>query len=117
MASLRGKLTPAEVRKNIQQACSTHQYDPFLELVKLATEKQQIDVKGVGVVEVHVLDADQRIVIAKEIASYLAPKLKNVEVDSKVSGEIKIVVRSFGSPGAAIDVPATQELAEVSSGD
>lgn len=103
---MRGKLTPAEVRNVIAEACKKKNYDPFEELIELATSKTTVTVNGEEV-EVHTCDTDQRIIIAKEIASYMAPKLKNVEVRGEVTGDIHITVKNFTRTAIqeAVEVP------------
>lgn len=94
----RGKLTPAEARNAIREICEKKNYDPFRELIDLATQKQQVEIDGATVL-VHSLDTEQRIAIAKEIAGYMAPKLKNIEVKGEITGDIHITVKSFAAPG------------------
>lgn len=70
-------------------------YDPFLELIELATEKQTVVVND-REMEVHTCDVDQRIAIAKEIASFVAPKLKGIEIKAEVDAEFTFKVQHFG---------------------
>ena len=89
------KLTPDEVRESIEAVCKESNYDPFKELIALATETVELQTVGGGSKVIHVATPDQRITIAKEIAGFLAPKLKSVEVKQEISGEINITVRKF----------------------
>lgn len=109
---MRGRLTPSEVRNAIQKACDAQDYDPFVELIKLATEKTRVKVDG-KVIEVHALDADQRITVAKEIASYMAPKLKNIEVKGEVDNNIHITVTNFSEMPAATVLDAKAVVKEL----
>jgi hypothetical protein len=91
----RGRLTPAEVRAAINDICAKHNYNPFEELIKLAVATQNVKI-GDEVKTINVCDVDQRISIAKELAPYLAPKLKTIEVEQgEGSGGLTINVVSL----------------------
>lgn len=95
-----GKKTPAEVRAAIQSICEEMDYDPFKELVRYATEDFETIVDG-HVVRLPLATMDQKITIAKEIASYIAPKIKNIEVKAEVEGEFtfKIINQALTGTG------------------
>lgn len=88
----------AELQDKLQlsalEACANNGYNPFEELVQIAQEKEEVIVKGVKHY-IHTATKDQRIKIAKEISSYLAPKVKNAE-GSKRDFEFHIHMTQFG---------------------
>ncbi len=94
-----GRKTPAEVRAAIQDICERNDYDPFEQLIRLATETLETEIEG-HTVKIPVATVDQKIAIAKEIAGYIAPKIKNIEVKQEVEGEIVFKVLTVG--GAAL---------------
>jgi hypothetical protein len=93
---MRGKLTPNEFRNKLQEACAKHSYDPFEELIVLATTKVKMKIDGKDTL-VHLLDSDQRIQVAKEIAQYVAPKLKGIEVKGEIDNKLEITVKTFSA--------------------
>jgi hypothetical protein len=110
--SLRGNLTPAEVRNTIHQICAKHNYDPFEELVKLAVGTHNVSING-EMMELPLCDIEQRITIAKELAPYLAPKLKNIEVKQEMTGGFHITLKRFGADEKVItDSPEALENAK-----
>lgn len=100
-----GKKTPAEVRAAIQSICEELDYDPFRELVTMATSKLKTTIDG-REVEVPYLDADQRIAVAKEIASFIAPKPKSVEVKHEGNVGFQFIVTHF-KEGETVALPAS----------
>lgn len=101
-----GQKTPAEVRAAIQSICEEENYDPFRELVRLAKETVKAEVDGKQV-EIPVATVDQKIQIAKEIAAYLAPKIKGLEVKHEHTGGFKFIVQHITEDGAIIEAPAS----------
>ena len=106
-SSLRGKLTPQEVRATIHKLCEENDYDPFKELIILATEKQEITVAG-KTLTVPVCDVDQRILIAKELAQYMAPKLKSIEVEGQIDAVFTFKIKHFDSTGNEMSGPVAE---------
>jgi len=96
--SIRGALTPAEVRSRINELCLKNNYNPFEELIRLASETEETIVDG-KVLRLPICTTDQKIAIAKEIASYLAPKLKSIEVDAHIDGDFTFKVKHFDELG------------------
>jgi hypothetical protein len=94
----RGRLTPAEVRSAIHRICKEKNYDPFTDLIELAVEETDVVVDGKPI-RVRTATVDQRITIAKELAQYLAPKLKSIEVSGEIDNEWRISVTHFGQGG------------------
>lgn len=89
------KLTPSEVRAKILGIMKSKNYDPFLELIELALEHSEVEVNG-RIMKAYTCDVDQRITIAKEIASFIAPKLKGIEIRAEVDAEFTFKVQQFG---------------------
>lgn len=94
--TLYGRKTPAEVRAAIQDICESNNYDPFEQLIKLATETLETEIDG-HVVRIPIASIDQKIAIAKEVASYIAPKIKNIEVKQEIDAEITFKILTVGS--------------------
>ena len=106
--SLRGTLTPQEVRAAIHALCEKHDYNPFEELIKLAKGTQEIEIGG----EIQILplcSVEQKIHIAEALAPYLAPKLKNMEITGDVKQDYNITVRHFVVNGAHKESPYVSE--------
>lgn len=99
-----GPLTPAEVRGAIQALCKELNYDPIRRLIELAQADQEVVVGDVKV-KVPLADVDQQIAIAKEIAQYIAPKVKSVEVQGKVDTTLTVVIKKVGGSNKVIDLP------------
>lgn len=98
----KAKLTPSDVRAAIQSLCAELDYDPFRELIIIAQETLPTEING-EIVQIPIADTDQRITIAKEIASYLAPKLKTIEVEGNIKNDFTFTVRHVGEDGKDID--------------
>jgi hypothetical protein len=111
---IRGALTPAEVRSKINELCVKRNYNPFEELIRLATETVKTEVNG-KMVELPICDVDQKILIAKEIASFLAPKLKSIEVDAHIDGDFTFKVKHFDELGNEVK-PVTIEMPRIPPG-
>jgi hypothetical protein len=92
---LRGKLTPTEVRSAIHEICENNNYDPFEDLIEMAVGRETITINGKDK-EVPLCTVDQRIAIARELAQYLAPKLKSIEVGGQIDHDFVINVKKFG---------------------
>lgn len=90
------------------EACANNGYNPFEELVKIAQEKEKVVVKGVEHM-IHTATTDQRITIAKEIASYLSPKIKNAE-GTKRDFEFHLHFTQFGDKQ---NTPVTSRIKNV----
>lgn len=105
--TLYGKKTPAEVRAAIQVLCEEGNYDPFRELIRLATETVETEIDG-RMVNLPICTVDQKIAIAKEVASYIAPKIKNIEIKQEVTGEFTFKIEQFSTSGKSKTVVASQ---------
>lgn len=106
--TVKRKKTPADIRATIQGLCDEAGYDPFREMIRLATETVETEVNGV-MVKLPVCDIDQKIQIAKEIASYMAPKLKGIEIAGEVDHNFTMRILHFTEEGKSITVPAKVE--------
>ncbi len=73
-----------DLKVAIREICKTKNYDPLSELVDLVQEKGRDK-----------LTLEQKISIHKELLQYLAPKLKAVDIQANVQGDIKISVVRF----------------------
>jgi hypothetical protein len=107
--ALASKISPQEVRQAIHKIFEQHNYDPFKELIFLATATVPTEVNG-QTINLPLCDIDQRILIARELASYVAPKLKNMEVSGTVDNQLTIKVKMIGLSNTgqvgAINVPS-----------
>jgi hypothetical protein len=93
MLKLRQDMTPQDVRKHILAICLKEKYNPVEELVAIA---QGTD------------DAELAAKIHMELLSYMAPKLKAMQVQGSISGTIKVSIQNFTQQiieGKVIDVP------------
>jgi hypothetical protein len=118
-SKVRGRLTPAEVRACIHTICQDNNYDPFRELIELATGTQEVEVNGKKLT-IPLADVDQRITIAKEIAQYMAPKLKSIEVTGEVDNTWDIKITHFTESGKPVEVSArniTTQLVQAAMGE
>lgn len=108
VAKINKKTSAAETaRAAIEAACEEKNYNPFKELIDLATQTHTIVIKtsdGDKEVETHVLEVSDRIAIAKEVASYLAPKLKSIEVQQEIDGKLEITVKTFNNTGTQLAI-------------
>lgn len=73
--------TPAEQRKALLAMFADRGINPIEELMKF-TEDSEVSLK-------------ERIAIWKELASYTQPKLKSVDVQQTISGEMKIMTIDY----------------------
>lgn len=95
-AAARGLTTKRENKFVLAvEACEKADYNPFDELISLATDKKEMVIGG-ETVEVFKASVDQRIAIAKELASYLAPKVKN-ESGKNEDNSFHITINRFES--------------------
>lgn len=111
---IRRRQTPADVRSALQRACDEAGYDPFKELIRLATETFDTVVDG-KTVTLPLCDTDQKISIAKELAQYLAPKLKGIEVEGQVDHEFTLKILHFNgeTKEKIVDVPSSVATGDV----
>lgn len=100
------------MRDAIHSLCSDLNYDPFKELIALAQETQVVEIDG-RQVQCPVASVDQRIAIAKEVAQYLAPKLKGVEVQGTMDASFTFKVVHFSEAGKSIEIPV--ELQQIAN--
>ena len=105
----RGKLTHPEKRILAQVACDEAKYNPFTELIDMATDMEEVEVSG-DLIKIHSASTDQRISIAKEIASYLAPKVRTLDTGKTGPSTFNITINKFGDNPIeeAIDVNVTK---------
>ncbi len=80
------------IREKIQQICNDNNYDPFEILIKTATDPQT--------------PLKVRLKIAMELAQYLAPKLKAIDIDAKFGGGVTVNIVKFGDG----DIPSANRL-------
>lgn len=98
----RGQLTTIEINKNLcEAACKEKGYNPFEELIDIATETVDVEVKG-KIVKLHKASAAERIKIACEIGAYLDSKQKNSEPigTDKGNNTFNITINRFGTQPA-----------------
>jgi hypothetical protein len=77
----------------IRALCKELDYDPLRELIELAKEKRPVKLANGEIADINILEPRERIAIAKEIAPYIHPKYKGVEVEQDVNDEIKITIQ------------------------
>lgn len=122
LKSLRPGASPAELRDSIIALCATSEYDPIGEMMRMATGRNlAIKEKVLGLAnELRSLGEDEpfdanefadrlaalaesipqlspsdEIAIHKEIAQYVAPKLKSMDVGGTVSSSINVTIKQF----------------------
>lgn len=78
-------LTSQEIRKRIQGLMRKHNYDPLEELMLIATDDTY--------------PLETRISIHKEMANYVAPKLKSTDIVVEQSMDITVKLISFADTG------------------
>lgn len=76
-----------------------YNYDPFKEMVEIAKS----------------LDTPRRdrMTLAMDLAQYIAPKLKGIDIDARASGSISVIVQRFAeevAQEALADEPKTIQL-------
>lgn len=82
-------LTTTEIRSRILAAMHKVDYDPVMELINMATYKQDGE---------YVYDAKFRKEIHLELAQFIAPKLKSTDVQVEGSIAINVTVQKFSQP-------------------
>lgn len=90
------KITPQNVREVIKTLMKSQNYDPFLEMIKIAKD---VDTP-----------VRMRADMASELAQYVAPKLKGIDIDAKASGSIQVIVQKFAEEVLADEVKKTIDL-------
>lgn len=106
--SRRGLLTSEEKDESLcRKACNEAEYNPFAEMIALAQETNEVEVKG-KLVKIHTASVTERIKIACEIAQYLDSKKKNSEPEgtSKGNSTFNITINKFALPGSKESKPA-----------
>jgi hypothetical protein len=87
----------ANLREAIKALLKHHNYDPFKEMILIAKDPDT--------------DRKTRAGMATELAQYIAPKLKGIDIDAKASGSISVVIQRFAQEIMDEDEPKTLELA------
>lgn len=106
----RGLLTEKERDVSLANAaCNELDYNPFKEMIKLAQETQEVEIKG-KLVKVHTASVAERIKIACEVAQYIDSKKKNVEPEGTTKGgnTFNITINRFQPPGQKELKPAEE---------
>lgn len=87
---------PANLRDALRKIMKEHNYDPFREMILIAKDP----------------DSDRRLraTMASELAQYIAPKLKGIDIDAKASGSIQIIVQRFAEEVMQDEEPKTLDL-------
>jgi hypothetical protein len=93
-------------------ACEEKNYNPFAELIELAQETQEVEVKG-KLVKIHTASVTERIKIACEIAQYIDSKKKNVEPEgtNKGGNTFNITINRF-QPAGSKELKPAEEIKE-----
>lgn len=123
VTKVRAGMTPAEMRQHIKDVCGKYDYDPLNELIaltrggydhlsrelrKIAAKKtttktdRETLLKTADLLDHFGPDVKDCILIHKEILSYIAPKLRAMEVHQEVDANININITKFA--GSPIDV-------------
>lgn len=84
-----------EIKRLAEKACEDAEYNPFNELIEIATETEDIIIKN-KTITVHKATRSERIAIAKEVAAYVQPKIKSTETEEKSAPTFVIQVQKFG---------------------
>jgi len=91
---IRPGATASELRQHLMRLCESLGYNPLEALIKMATDGYEVEVDGK--ILMMPLDAKDAIAIHKEIAGYIMPKLRTIDVKEKVDVDINITVQKFG---------------------
>jgi len=87
---------PTNVRETIRKIMKDHNYEPFKEMILIAKDPDT--------------DRRTRASMAVELAQYIAPKLKGLDIDAKASGSIQVIVQKFAEE-IMEDEPKTLDIA------
>lgn len=85
MLKMAPKMTPSEMRMRIIELCNGKKYDPIASLIDM--------------VQNDALEPDTKVAIHRELAQYVAPKIKAIEVTGDVDLNINITVKKFDDSG------------------
>jgi hypothetical protein len=88
LIEMRPQMTPTQMRARIIELCRARKYDPVAAMIDMAQNDP--------------LDADQKIAIHRELAQYVAPKVRAVDVSGEVDLSITVRVKKFGDDGREI---------------
>jgi len=115
----RGAITEVERKLTLcQQACKELDYNPFAELIKLAQETTEVEVKG-RIMEIPTASVGERIKIACEVGAYMDSKQKGVDAEGSAKGNnsFHITINKFeakSSPHAKIEKKVEKIVKQVS---
>jgi hypothetical protein len=88
--------TPPNIRETLKKLMKDHNYDPFKEMILIAKDPDT--------------DRRTRASMATELAQYIAPKLKGIDIDAKASGSIQVIVQRFADEVLSDDEPKTIDI-------
>lgn len=71
------KIIPNKFRWDVSQICIEMGFDPFRKLIEIATEGQY---------------EKNRLEAAKELANYIAPKLRSVELSTEAGKHFNVII-------------------------
>jgi len=91
---IRPGATAAELRQHLMRLCEDLNYNPLEALIDMATNGYPVELEGEMVRAP--LDPKDAIAIHKEIAGYIMPKLRTIDVKEKVDVDVHITVQKFG---------------------
>jgi hypothetical protein len=115
----RGAITEVERKLTLcQQACKDLDYNPFAELIGLAQETTEVEVKG-RLIQIPTASVGERIKIACEVAAYMDSKQKGVDPEGSAKGNnsFHITINKFeskGSPHAKIEKRVEEVVEQMS---
>jgi len=84
-----------DIRQQVRKLCLDENYDPLREMIILAKDPST--------------SLDNRITLHKELAQYVSPKLKAVELTAEVSGGIQVNVVKYADSIAQAAIEAAIE--------
>lgn len=88
LIELKPQMTPTQMRARIIELCRGRKYDPVAAMIDMVQHDN--------------IDADQKIAIHRELAQYIAPKVRAVDVSGEVDLTVTVRVKKFGDDGREI---------------
>jgi hypothetical protein len=101
LLAIRRGATPSEMSERMRELCNINGYDPIFELmdmVRSGVKVQAKDSDGNTLTEFVPLDAKELIAIHKEMAKYIYPTLKSVDIQGQIDANVTVQVKQYGVP-------------------
>lgn len=88
LIEMRPQMTPSQMRARIIELCRARKYDPVAAMIDMVQNEN--------------IEAEDRIAIHRELAQYVAPKVRAVDVSGEVDLTVTVRVKKFGDDGREI---------------